>query len=99
MGNMSTAQKEETHRNLDLFRVIMDSMTADEKNDPNSLKVDRISRIARGSGVTEKDVRRLITQWKRSKKMMKGMTGNRQMSKQIKRMMKDMDDDEFDMGI
>ena len=99
MGNMSKAQKEETQRNLDLFRVIMDSMTSDEKNEPNSLKVDRIRRIARGSGVTEKDVRRLIGQWKRSKKMMKGMTGNRQMSKQMKRMMKDMDGDDFDMGI
>ena len=99
MGNMSKAQKEETQRNLDLFRVIMDSMTADEKNEPNSLKVDRIRRIARGSGVTEKDVRRLIAQWKRSKKMMKGMTGNRQMSKQMKQMMKGMDADEFDMGI
>jgi signal recognition particle subunit SRP54 len=99
MGNMSKAQKEETQRNLDLFRVIMDSMTADEKNEPNSLKVDRIRRIARGSGVTEKDVRRLIAQWKRSKKMMKGMTGNRQMSKQMKQMMKEMDGDEFDMGI
>lgn len=100
MGQMSKSQREETQRNLDLFRIIMDSMTADEKNDPNRLKVDRIRRIARGSGVREKDVRQLISQWKRSKKMMKGMTGNRQMSKQMKRMMKDtdMDLDEFDMG-
>ena len=100
MGQMSKSQREETQRNLDLFRIIMDSMTADEKNDPNRLKVDRIRRIARGSGVREKDVRQLISQWKRSKKMMKGMTGNRQMSKQMKRMMKDtdMDLDDFDMG-
>ena len=49
----------------------MDSMTAWEKNEPAKIKADRIKRIARGSGVREKDVRELIGQWNRSRKMMK----------------------------
>jgi signal recognition particle subunit SRP54 len=83
--------------NLEKFRVIMDSMTAQEKNEPTILKQERIRRVARGSGVTEKDVRDLITQWNRSRKMMKGIKGNRQLRKQMKQMMSDVDDVDLPM--
>ncbi len=94
MGAMSKSQKEGMQKNLDRYRTIMDSMTNWEKNEPAKIKVDRIRRIARGAGVREKDVRELIGQWNRSRKMMKGMGGNRQLNKQMKKMMKDGD---FDM--
>ena len=71
----------------------MDSMTNWEKDEPAKLKHDRIKRIARGSGSKEKEVRELIAQWNRSRKMMKGMSGNRKMNKQLKRMMQDTDMD------
>ena len=71
MGAMSKNQKEAMQANLDRYRTIMDSMTAWEKNEPAKIKADRIKRIARGSGVREKDVRELIGQWNRSRKMMK----------------------------
>jgi signal recognition particle subunit SRP54 len=93
MGAMSKAQKEGMQKNLDRYRTIMDSMTNWEKNEPAKIKVDRIRRIARGSGVREKDVRELIGQWNRSRKMMKGMGGNRQLNKQMRKMMKDGDFD------
>ena len=48
-------------------------MTAWEKNEPAKIKAERIRRVARGSGVREKDVRELIGQWNKSRKMMKGM--------------------------
>ena len=67
----------------------MDSMTIYEKDEPAKIKADRINRIARGSGVREKDVRELIGQWNRSRKMMKGMSGNRKMNKQMKKMMQE----------
>jgi signal recognition particle subunit SRP54 len=97
MGNMSKKQKEETQQNLEKFRIIMDSMTAQEKNEPLLLKQERIRRVARGSGTTEKDVRDLIAQWKRSRKMMKGVRGNRRLRKQMKQMMGDMDDVDMPM--
>ena len=89
LGGMSKTQKQQMQSNLDRYRTIMDSMTAWEKNEPAKIKADRIKRIARGSGVKEKDVRELIGQWNRSRKMMKGMSGNRKMNKQMKRMMRD----------
>ena len=87
MGQMSKAQKEAMQRNLERYRVIMDSMTTNEKDDPQSIKAERVRRIARGAGAREKEVRELIGQWNRSRKMMKGISGNRKLSKQMKQMM------------
>ena len=101
LGGMSKSQKEAMQGNLDRYRTIMDSMTAWEKNEPAKIKAERIQRIARGSGVKEKDVRELIAQWKRSRKMMKGMGGNRKLNKQMRKMMKDgqMDMDPSSFGM
>lgn len=93
MGAMGKAQKEAMQGNLDRYRVIMDSMTNWEKDEPAKIKAERINRVARGSGVREKDVRELIAQWNRSRKMMKGMSGNRKLNKQMKQMMRDTDMD------
>ena len=87
-GEGMSKQKEEMQGNLERYRTIMDSMTENEKNNPQILKSDRIRRVARGSGVTEKNVRELIAQWNKSRKMMKGIQGNRKMSKQMRKMMK-----------
>ena len=70
-------------------------MTSYEKDEPQVLKAERIRRIAKGSGVNEKDVRELLAQWNRSRKMMKGIKGNRQLRKQMKSMMGDETD--FDL--
>ena len=97
LGAMDRKQKEEMQGNLERFRVIMDSMTEGEKNEPNILKAERIRRIARGSGVKEKNVRELLAQWNRSRKMMKGIKGNRKLRRQMKGMMSDMDDMDMPM--
>ena len=97
MGNMSKKQKLEMQTNLEKFKIIMDSMTSHEKNEPLVLKQERIKRIALGSGTTERDVRDLLAQWKRSRKMMKGVRGNRRLRKQMKNMMGDMDDVDMPM--
>ena len=97
LGAMDRKQKEEMQGNLERFRVIMDSMTEVEKNEPNILKAERIRRIARGSGVKEKNVRELLAQWNRSRKMMKGIKGNRKLRRQMKGMMSDMDDMDMPM--
>ena len=49
MGNLSTGQKKQMQNNLEKFRIIMDSMTQKEKDEPLLLKSSRIRRIARGS--------------------------------------------------
>ena len=97
LGTMDRKQKEEMQGNLERFRVIMDSMTEEEKNEPHLLKADRIRRIARGSGVKEKNVRELLAQWNRSRKMMKGIKGNRKLRRQMIGLMGDMDDMDMPM--
>ena len=97
IGSVDRKQKEEMQGNLERYRVIMDSMTEEEKNEPNILKSERIRRIARGSGVKEKNVRELLAQWNRSRKMMKGIKGNRKLRRQMKGMMGDMDDMDMPM--
>ena len=97
MGSMSSAQKTQMQASLAKFRVIMDSMTQQEKDEPLLLKSQRIRRIARGSGTNEKDVKALLNQWNRSKKMMRGMKGDRKMRRQMQSML-DVDDVDLDMG-
>tara|TARA_B100001123_G_scaffold141124_2_gene163981 strand:+ start:394 stop:1755 length:1362 start_codon:yes stop_codon:yes gene_type:complete len=87
MGNMSMSQKRQMQANLEKFRVIMDSMTQEEKDEPLLLKSSRIRRIAHGSGCSEKDVKELLAQWNRSKKMMRGIRGDRKMRRQMQSMM------------
>lgn len=91
MNNMSRSQKQQMQNNLDQYRVIMDSMTQEEKDEPVLLKSSRIRRIARGSGVEEKAVKDLLGHWNKSKKMMRGMKGNRKFRRQMQSMM-DLDD-------
>ena len=97
MGNLSRGQKKQMQSNLEKFRIIMDSMTQHEKDEPLVLKSSRIRRIARGSGVTEKDVKELLAQYNRSRKMMRGMKGDRRFRKQMQSMM-DLDDVDLGMG-
>jgi len=56
---------------LDSFKIIIDSMTEQERVDPEVLNRNRIERIAKGAGVGIEDVRELIKQYKQMKKMFK----------------------------
>ncbi len=65
---METAEKK-----LDSWRVIIQSMTRDEIEDPKLVDSSRARRIARGSGTSDKDVKEMINQYFMMKKMMKSM--------------------------
>jgi len=56
---------------LDKWRIIIQSMTPDEKENPKLLNSSRARRIARGSGTTEKDVKELVKQYFMMRKMLK----------------------------
>jgi len=55
---------EMTEEKLDGFKAIMDSMTRQEKLNPDVLNKSRMQRIAKGSGKTEADVRELVKSYK-----------------------------------
>ncbi len=60
---------------LEKWKHAMDSMTKEELEDPEIITSSRIERIAKGSGVSTKDVRELIKQYRTGKKMVKMMKG------------------------
>ncbi|RJS75453.1 signal recognition particle protein [Candidatus Bathyarchaeota archaeon] len=59
------------------FRVIIQSMTPEEREKPKILNASRIRRIARGSGTTEKDVKTLLQQYNMMRKMMRSLRRKR----------------------
>lgn len=72
-------EMEKAEERLDKWKVIIQSMTKEEKDDPKVLNSSRIRRAARGSGLTEADVRELIKNYENTKKMFKQFKGNRRM--------------------
>lgn len=87
-GKVSDKDMEATQERLVKWKIIMDSMTKDELDDPKLIKSSRVVRIARGSGTTPKDVRELLKQYNMSKKAIKGFMGNRKMRRQLMKQMK-----------
>jgi len=94
MSSMSDkVDYEATQQRLGVFKVIMDSMTKEEKDDPALIKSKRIDRIAAGAGVTSHDVKELLKQYTNSKKMMTSVTKDRKMRKQLMKQMGGVDMD------
>jgi signal recognition particle subunit SRP54 len=74
MGNkMSDDMLNVAEDRLDRWRVIIQSMRPEEKENPKLINSSRGRRIARGSGTTEKDVKELLKQYVMMRKMLKMM--------------------------
>ena len=58
---------------LEKWRVIIQSMTPEEKENPKIINYSRARRVARGSGTTEKDVKELLKQYVMMRRMLKMM--------------------------
>jgi signal recognition particle subunit SRP54 len=58
---------------------IMNSMTMDELLNPDIIDASRIRRIARGSGVTPREVRQLLEAYQNMKKMIKQLSRSRRL--------------------
>ncbi|PKK85360.1 MAG: signal recognition particle protein [Thermoplasmata archaeon HGW-Thermoplasmata-1] len=80
-ANLQKANMGDAQKRMGKFKVIMDSMTEEEMNDPSILKAGRIRRIARGSGTEPKNVKELLKYYDMSKGMIKGFSGNRKMKR------------------
>ena len=67
--------------------AIIDSMTPEERENPDIINARRRERIAKGSGTTVADVNRLLKQFEQTRKMMKTVAGGglQQQMKQMKR--------------
>ena len=80
---MPTDEVENAEERLVRWKVMIQSMTQDEKDDPKKLNRSRIQRVARGSGTNEREVRELIKQYNTMRKMLKQMKGSRRMRRQM----------------
>lgn len=70
------------------WKYIIQSMTKQEKENPETIDGSRIRRMAKGSGATEPEVRELLKAFEQSKKVMKMVSGGSRrglMGKMMKR--------------
>jgi signal recognition particle subunit SRP54 len=70
---------------LTLYKVIIDSMTDEEKQNPEEIKKSRLERISRGSGRKPEEVRDLLNYHKKMKSMMKNLGDERKLRRFMKR--------------
>ena len=56
---------------LEKWRVMIQSMTSEEKENPKIFNASRIRRVARGSGTSEKEVKELLKQYSMMRRMIK----------------------------
>ena len=82
-GKMDKEQMKVTQEKMAVYRVIMDSMTGEELDNPKLIRGTRINRIAKGCGREPSDIKELIKQYDRTRKAVKGFTSNRRMRKAL----------------
>ena len=64
-------------KKLESFKVIMQSMTPEELENPSVLNASRIKRIARGSGTSEAEVKELLRQYELMRKLIRQLARGR----------------------
>lgn len=72
LGNAQIDEKAMGHT-----AAIIQSMTAQERNNPDVLNASRRKRIAKGSGTSVQEVNRLLNQFNATKKLMKQFSGGK----------------------
>lgn len=84
-GRLKSVDMDETQQKLKRFRIIMDSMTNTERENPELIQASRIKRIARGAGVENKDVKEVLKYYNMTKRMMKGFSSDRKLRRNLMR--------------
>jgi signal recognition particle subunit SRP54 len=91
LGQMAQmAQDQKSMKQMKHMEALIDSMTPDERRDPEMIKGSRKRRIAQGAGLDIPDLNRLLKQQKMMAKMMKKMRtqgGMKQMMRGMQGMM------------
>jgi signal recognition particle subunit SRP54 len=83
-GMVKEEQLDVLQTKIEKWRYVIQSMTKNEKREPNLINDSRRKRISRGSGVTEHDIKEMIKQYNNSKSMIKQSKG-RQMHGMLRR--------------
>lgn len=83
-GMVKDEQLDVLQTKIEKWRYVIQSMTKQEKREPNLINDSRRKRISRGSGITEHDIKEMIKQYNNSKSMIKQSKG-RQMHGMLRR--------------
>jgi len=86
MANMPKELLTVQEGKMKTWKHIIQSMTKQERDNPDLLNPSRIARIAKGAGKPETEVRDLIKQYAQMKKVMK-MMGNQKQMQKLQKMM------------
>ncbi|MDA4129337.1 MAG: signal recognition particle receptor subunit alpha [Thaumarchaeota archaeon] len=86
-ANLQSENIEEIEGKMKYWRAMIQGMTPKERDDPDLLNSQRIKRIARGTGVAEREVKDLLNRYKQAKSVMKASKG-RQFRAMLKQMNK-----------
>ena len=73
MPKLTDEQKEKAEKEMKVFEAIINSMTPYERRHPEVLRFSHKNRIAKGSGLTNADINRVLRKFEQSKEMMKQM--------------------------
>ncbi len=73
MPKLTDEQKAAAEREMKVFEAVINSMTPYERRHPETLRYSHKNRIAKGSGLTNADINRVIRKYDQSKEMMKQM--------------------------
>jgi len=84
-GMVNTNELDKAEGRVKVYKSIIQSMTRDERTDPERINASRVKRIARGSGRTEKDVRELLSRYRQMKSLAKSSKG-REFRQMMRRM-------------
>jgi signal recognition particle subunit SRP54 len=78
LGNMELPEGvyDVTSTKMVRYRIIMDSMTAQELDNPALITSSRMQRIARGAGANPDEVRELLKYYKMMQRTLKGLRGS-----------------------
>lgn len=84
-AKLDDKQLEDTQVRLRRYRAILDSLTAEELDEPHLIKGERIHRIARGSGQRPQEVRALLKYYDSTRKAAHGIASNRKLRRTLER--------------
>jgi signal recognition particle subunit SRP54 len=70
------------------WKYIIESMTKEERENPEIIDSSRVKRISKGSGTTETEVRELLRYYNQMKKVLKMITGKRGLLSKLSRRFK-----------
>ncbi|WOF15757.1 signal recognition particle protein [Methanoplanus sp. FWC-SCC4] len=64
-----------TGKKMERYKIIMDSMTSEELDNPSMISGSRVQRISLGAGATPEEVRELLKYYKTMQRTLKGFRG------------------------